>query len=413
MSLTKPQQRSARSSRIIQPTVILGPFDHSECSEQVDPFSYTINGSFQERFLPFVNCDVTGAADGAIKVRAGAGAFLAGPGTIVVGNDEPLRDGSAIGRIGKSIHIPDLESDEVASPVLTAQISTEIAWNGLLWNRRVSIPSWAQVVGTLQVRDMETGLVVASNTFLNERADLDNVLPTNFGDFAFFAYGWTSVRNSSGVDVTAQLLRGREYRVEVEAKCEDVSVLFPTTFDFFGPNGPDIAGLLWSGGGCFFTDNAAVSDVPSAGGAPGDTLNLTLPTGVFFGNHMRYNVRGGFNVAPLTVTVQDDGKAKVAEIVNQDDDGDGLPNSIDECPQSNLAATVIIDGCDSNIVNTVFGSGCSISDEIEKCALEAGNHGAFESCVADLINGLDLLDIDGGPGNVGAIQNCAAIADIP
>jgi hypothetical protein len=380
---------------------------YSECEEHTKQYAYKINGVRYNPKLPVVNCDVTQSASGLLKVRAGRGAFIAGGGSNqeITPIGEPLRHGYAIGRIGNIIQIPEIDPDHVGSEVLAAQISTEVAWNGLLWNRRISIPSWTQVVATLQVRDTtdsEAGPLIASTTFLNERADLDSNLPASFGDFYAFAYGWTTVRNSSGVDLTAQLVRGRTYRIEVEAKCEDLSVVFPVAINPFADYGGVPRTVLWSGGGCFFSNSAS-----------GDALDLTLTS--FFGSHLRYNVKGGFEVQPLTVTVQDDAKAKLAEILNRDSDQDGIPNRLDACPDSDLSPTVVIDACDSGVANTIFPNGCTLSDEIAKCATTAGNHGQFVACVAHLTNDVLILDQQGeGPwADKGTIQRCASRANIP
>ena len=45
-----------------------------------------------------------------------------------------------------------------------------------------------------------------------------------------------------------------------------------------------------------------------------------------------------------------------------DSDDDGVPDNEDECEESNLESTIIIDECDSNVENTRFANGCSISD---------------------------------------------------
>src|SRR5436305_15337901 len=69
-------------------------------------------------------------------------------------------------------------------------------------------------------------------------------------------------------------------------------------------------------------------------------------------------------------------------------DGGGVPDGVDQCIGSSRDATVIIDGCNSGVPNTTFPTGCRISDQINDCAVGAGNHGAFVSCVADLTNTL-------------------------
>lgn len=66
-----------------------------------------------------------------------------------------------------------------------------------------------------------------------------------------------------------------------------------------------------------------------------------------------------------------------------DDDGDGVPNDIDFCPDSILTDTVIIDGEDTGIDNPVLEDGCTIADLVHQLAEDA-NHGEFVSGVANL-----------------------------
>ena len=93
-------------------------------------------------------------------------------------------------------------------------------------------------------------------------------------------------------------------------------------------------------------------------------------------------------------------------------DGDGVPDGRDQCIGSSTNATVIIDGCDSGAPNTVFSTGCRISDQINDCAVGAANHGGFVSCVAHLTNDLKQAGIITG-AQKGAIQSCAGQANIP
>jgi hypothetical protein len=95
-----------------------------------------------------------------------------------------------------------------------------------------------------------------------------------------------------------------------------------------------------------------------------------------------------------------------------DSDGDGVPDEEDCQPASDLSATVVIGGCDSGVANVLFENGCTISDRIAECVAGAKNHGQFVRCVAQLTNGLEQEGIISGQGK-GAIQSCAAQADIP
>ena len=71
-----------------------------------------------------------------------------------------------------------------------------------------------------------------------------------------------------------------------------------------------------------------------------------------------------------------------------DQDQDGVPDSEDICPQSNLSPTVVIAGRDSGVANLLLPGGCTISDEIAKCSASGGNFGSFMSCVAHLAGSL-------------------------
>jgi hypothetical protein len=80
-----------------------------------------------------------------------------------------------------------------------------------------------------------------------------------------------------------------------------------------------------------------------------------------------------------------------------DSDGDGIVDVNDECPNSNLDSTVVIEGCDSGVSNTLLAGGCTISDEIQECDDEAKNHGAFRRCVSKLGDGLQKDGVLTGP----------------
>jgi hypothetical protein len=93
-------------------------------------------------------------------------------------------------------------------------------------------------------------------------------------------------------------------------------------------------------------------------------------------------------------------------------DGDGVPDGRDQCIGSSTSPTVVIDGCNSGAPNTVFSTGCRISDQINDCTVGAANHGAFVSCVTHLTDGLKTAGVITSQQK-GAIQSCAARASIP
>lgn len=73
--------------------------------------------------------------------------------------------------------------------------------------------------------------------------------------------------------------------------------------------------------------------------------------------------------------------------------------------------TIVIDGCDTDVDDRVH-NGRYISVWIDECAVAAKNHGKFVSCVAKLSNELKKAGVITGKEK-GAIQSCAAHADIP
>jgi hypothetical protein len=95
-----------------------------------------------------------------------------------------------------------------------------------------------------------------------------------------------------------------------------------------------------------------------------------------------------------------------------DADGDGILDDEDNCPNSDLKETVVIDGCNSGVSNILFDDGCTMSDFIAQCAEGVKNHGKFVSCVAHLTNGWKKNKLISGKEK-GAIQRCAAKSGIP
>jgi hypothetical protein len=95
-----------------------------------------------------------------------------------------------------------------------------------------------------------------------------------------------------------------------------------------------------------------------------------------------------------------------------DTDLDGKANEVDCNPNSDVRATVFIEGRNTLVPNTMFPNGCTIADRINAIATSAKNHGAFASGVAHLTNELrDSGDITNE--QKGVIQKTAAGARIP
>ena len=74
-----------------------------------------------------------------------------------------------------------------------------------------------------------------------------------------------------------------------------------------------------------------------------------------------------------------------------DTDGDGVPDADDQCPNSDLSATVLINGVNTGIANTAPNpAGCTFADLVDEmidtCLADAKNHGEFVSCVSHETN---------------------------
>ena len=74
-----------------------------------------------------------------------------------------------------------------------------------------------------------------------------------------------------------------------------------------------------------------------------------------------------------------------------DSDFDGVQDADDQCPESNLLATVLINGVNTGIANTTANpAGCTFADLVEEmidtCLEDAKNHGQFVSCVSHETN---------------------------
>jgi hypothetical protein len=95
-----------------------------------------------------------------------------------------------------------------------------------------------------------------------------------------------------------------------------------------------------------------------------------------------------------------------------DRDRDGIPDNEDNCPGSDLTPTVVIDGCDSEVTNTVFPSGCTLADLLADCADNARKHHRFVHCVARLTGTMKQIGIITGQQK-DAMQSCATQADLP
>lgn len=95
-----------------------------------------------------------------------------------------------------------------------------------------------------------------------------------------------------------------------------------------------------------------------------------------------------------------------------DSDGDGVPDEEDDCPDSDLGPSIVIDECDTEVENEMLDDGCTMADLIMQCADGAVNHGAFVRCVSHLANLWKCQGLINGQQK-GAIMSCAGQANLP
>ncbi len=175
---------------------------------------------------------------------------------------------------------------------------------------------------------------------------------------------------------------------------------------YFGTTG-DSSGVTYNSGGpnmtfLRFTDDSVFN--PSCFGDP-SLIGFVLPS------------TGTYTLAVFDV--QGCGFPKDYEIITSgiscDSDGDGCADVNDEIINSNMEATVTIDGCDSGVPNEVTLDSCGITMSDLMDALELGdyrNHGQFVRAVAHVVNGWydsELITLE----EKDAIMTCAGQANIP
>lgn len=97
-----------------------------------------------------------------------------------------------------------------------------------------------------------------------------------------------------------------------------------------------------------------------------------------------------FTTTPTSTAGRPDGIGTwtITEVPTDDPDHDGVPNDADACPNSDLSATVIIDGCDSRAQNDLLTDGCTISDLVTNCLEESSTRLRALLCVTRLTKDL-------------------------
>ncbi|GHC62580.1 hypothetical protein [Ulvibacter litoralis] len=95
-----------------------------------------------------------------------------------------------------------------------------------------------------------------------------------------------------------------------------------------------------------------------------------------------------------------------------DTDGDGCDDAVDPHPNSNVEATVTIDGCDSGAPNIYVEPCSTMSDLIADCAANAANHAEFVACVKALATAWRRAGHIDGRQNY-YLQRCASSSSLP
>ena len=76
----------------------------------------------------------------------------------------------------------------------------------------------------------------------------------------------------------------------------------------------------------------------------------------------------------------------LVDTCDPDEDNDTVLKEDDECPDSNIDAKLVIDGCDSLVWNQVLSNGATFNGLIAIAAADAKNHGASVKAVTQWAN---------------------------
>jgi hypothetical protein len=194
--------------------------------------------------------------------------------------------------------------------------------------------------------------------------------------------------------VESVVLQGQEIPVQFTVTNDGTGVLDPVTVD--------VVVIDQTTGMVVATFTQLITLSPGVAVTGQQLIPGTLPLG-------DYLLLLQVGMAPASQTVA---SVLVTVAPQPDTDGDGVDDVDDACPNSNLDETVVIDGCNTGVVNQVLTTGCSFSDEIAQCAGSVSTHGDFVSCVAALSNEWASVGIIAN-NDKGKIDSCAARSDIP
>lgn len=190
-----------------------------------------------------------------------------------------------------------------------------------------------------------------------------------------------------------------QYSASDEAPIDECRVLTTENVNAVGVSGASLQVISSQGEYCFAADG--VPEDQDADGVIDDDDNCpAVPN-------------------PGQEDLDEDGKGDTCD---DDIDGDGVNNENDLCryynPVSDVAvgSFIIIEDCETGVINDALDGSCSMKALIDQCAEDAQDtifvHGRFVSCVAHLTNGWKregLIDFK----EKAAIQSCAAQSNLP
>ena len=239
-----------------------------------------------------------------------------------------------------------------------------------------------------------------------EGVDLERTTDAGLG----FNVGWTvpGEWTEYAVDVTAGT-----YDVEVRVASAAAGGTVHVEFDGVDTTGP----LTFAGtGGWQVWTTVRAENVTLGAGV--QTMRLAIDAGELNVNTIRIaeppdadgdRVPDRVDNCPLVFNpdqTDNDGDGQ-GNPCDPDDDDDGILDGADACAFSDLAPTVVIDGCDSRTPNVLGVDGCTFSDAIAEAAADAANHGGFVSGVTRLMNAAKKARLING-AQYGAVVSCAA-----